>query len=138
MSVRKWVIAVAVVLACWMGGYAFHTRAPDATAYRELCVQSAQGALDGLGTARLASDDGSFGTYRKAMLGDAQELIGQARSGMAGQAPPDEQSAKRRDTLVPLLDRAERAYEDFVNDRVDAAALEPIEAQLRAFIDGNR
>jgi hypothetical protein len=132
------VAAILVILACWMGGYAFLARDPDTTAYREICVQSAQGALDGLGTARMATDDGVFGTSRTALMDDAQKLIGQARGAMAGQVPPDEASTQRRDALVPLLDQAEKIYEDLANDRADAQALQPVEQQLRDFIDGNR
>jgi hypothetical protein len=132
------VAAILVVLACWMGGYAFVARDPDATAYREICVQSAQEALDGLGTAGLASHDRSFGTYQTAMQDDAQKLISQARSAMTEPAPPDAASTRRRDALIPLLDEAAKGYEDFVNHRTDARGLEPIERQLRDFIDGNR
>jgi hypothetical protein len=138
VNVRKLVAAILVILAFWMGGYAFFARDPDATAYRETCVQSAQGALDGLGTARMATHDQVFGTYRTAMMDDAQKLIGQARGAMAGRVPPDEASIRRRDALVPLLDQAEKIYEDLANDRADAQALQPVEQQLRDFIDGNR
>lgn len=59
MAGRKWIATLVVVVALWMGGYAFVSRDPDATAYRELCVQSAQSALDGLSTVRLSTDRGA-------------------------------------------------------------------------------
>jgi hypothetical protein len=135
------------VLVVWTAGYAFLTRDPDATAYRELCVQSAQNALDGLGTARMAADDGLIATYQTAMTDDAGQLIGQARSQLTATVPPDDRSGRLRDTLVPLVDRSERLYEDLV--RSQAAGDEPAERavigrmadlqdQLRDFIDGNR
>jgi hypothetical protein len=144
MATRKWVVAIATVVAVWMGGYIFLSRDPDATAYRELCLQSAQSALDGLGTARLATDDGLLPTYQTALNDDAQKLIERARSQVVGQVPPDEPSTRRRDTLVPLLDRAERLYEDLEGARTADGVrsvtdrMATLERQLRDFIDGNR
>lgn len=134
---RNWAIAIAAILVVWAGGYAFMTRAPDATAYREMCVQSAQSALDGLATARMSTDEGLLSPYRTSMSDDAQKLIAQARSQMTGQTPPDERSAQRRDTLIPLLDQAERAFED-LQAGGGGGHLTELERQLRAFIDGNR
>jgi hypothetical protein len=144
MTTRKWVVTIVAVLAVWMGGYAFLARDPDATAYRELCVTSAQGALDGLGTARLATDSGVLPTVKTSLDGDAQKLIQQARSAVVGQIPPDRPSARRRDTLVPLLDQAERLYEDLATARTDAdvravtGRMAELEGRLRDFVDGNR
>lgn len=130
MGARRWIIAIVVVLGVWMGGYAFLTRSPDATAYREMCVQSAQSALDGLATARLANDDGLLPPFRKSLNDDAQKLVEQARSQLTAAAPPDQASARRRDTLVPLLDEAQRA--------ATTGGDQQLEAKLREFIQGNR
>jgi hypothetical protein len=85
----------------------------------------------------MATDDGLMSTYQTAMDDDAGNLIAQARSQVAGQIPPDERSALRRDTLIPLLDQAERAFED-LQAGGDAGQVTEVEKQLRAFIDGNR
>ena len=144
MTTPKWVVTIVAVLAVWMGGYAFLTRQPDDTAYREMCVQSAQNALDGLGTARMGTDSGLFPTFQTSLDGDAQKLIQQARSGIVAQIPPDEASARRRDTLVPMLDQADRLYEDLATARSDAdrravsGRMIELEGRLRDFIDGNR
>jgi hypothetical protein len=147
MSVRRWTITILVILAVWMGGYAFLTRDPDTVAYREMCVQSAQSALDGLGTARMAADGDLLSPYRTSLDKDAQKQIGGARTQIAGQVPPDERSTARRDTLMPLLDQAETAYADLIRAQADEdeggqhKALDQIRAledQLRDFIDGNR
>jgi len=147
MAARRWSIVIVVVLAVWMGGYALLSRDPDAVAYRESCVQSAQSTLDGLGTARMATDDGLLSSYRTALDDDAQKLIAQARGQIAGQVPPDSRSAQRRDALLPLLDEAERAYADLMRSQADhdGAArqratdrIRTLEDQLRDFVDGNR
>ena len=148
---RRWVAVIAAVLAVWMGGYAFLTRSPDATAYRELCVQAAQDALDGLGTARLSAgpvgDPELVGTYTTSMLDDAQKLIGGARASLAGPVPPDVASARLRDKVTPLLDRAERGYQDLAMARAEgdtnaqyaaAQRMQPTEDQLRAFVERYR
>jgi len=147
MAARRWSIAIVAVLALWMGGYALLARDPDAVAYRESCVQSAQSTLDGLGTARIATDDGLLSSYRTALDDDAQKLIVQARGQVAGLVPPDSRSVQRRDALLPLLDESERAYADLMRSQTDhdSAAqqraterIRTLEDQLRAFIDGNR
>lgn len=147
MAGRKGIAALVAVVAVWMGGYAFLSRAPDATAYRELCVQSAQSALDGLSTARLSTGRGLLDTYQTVLSDDGRKLIGQARTQLAGQVPPDDRSARRRDALMPLLDQAERIYADLENARSDGdeqavrdavARSTAIEQQLRGFVDGNR
>jgi hypothetical protein len=147
MAARRWTIVILTVLAVWMGGYAFLARDPDAVAYREMCVRSAQSALDGLGTARTATDAHLLGTYHTALNDDAQKLIAGSRSEIAGEVPPDERAAARRDTLMPMLDRAERLYEDLLRAQSDGDAgaqqqavgqMRALEDQLRDFIDGNR
>jgi hypothetical protein len=147
MARRKWIATIGALVILWMGGYACLSRDPDATAYRELCVQSAQSALDGLSTARLSTDRGLLDTYQTSLSHDARQLIGQARTQLAGQVPPDGRSARRRDDLMPLLDQAERIYADLDKGRGDgdeqavrdaAARSAATEEQLRRFIDGNR
>jgi hypothetical protein len=147
VNVRRWVLVASVVLACWMGGYALLTREPDVTAYRQLCVEAAQKALDGAGTARLVTGEPLLSPYQDTMMSSAQELIGEARAGLAGITPPDERSTQRRDVLIPLIDDTALAYEDLAEGLADddqtaaeqaKARLAEIEEQLRIFIDGNR
>lgn len=144
MGVRRWVIWIVAVLVVWMGGYAWLTRDPDAIAYRETCVQSAQSALDGLVTARMSTDDGLLPTYRTAMNDDAQKLIEQARGQLGATVPPDERSRLRRDTLVPMLDQSEALYAELMKAESggDVAGvtrrITALERQLSDFVDGNR
>lgn len=144
MAARRWGVAIVAVLAIWMGGYALLSRDPDPVGYREMSVRSAQDALDGLGTARLATDDGLLSAYQAALKEDARTLIAQARSQVAVVTPPDSRSARRRETLLPLLDEAEQAYLDLAAagtvdaERQVAERVTVLEGKLRAFIEGNR
>jgi hypothetical protein len=144
VAARRWVIWIVAVLVVWMGGYAWLTREPDATAYRQTCVQAAQGALDGLVTARMSTDDGLLPPYRSAMDDDAQKLIEQARGQLGAAVPPDERSQRRRDTLIPLLDQSEALHAQLAKaespgDVADVTArITALEKQLRDFVDGNR
>lgn len=144
MAVRRWVIGIVAVLAIWVGGYALLSRDPDTVAYREMCVRSAQSAVDGLGTARLATDDGLPAAYQKVLKDDARTLIAQARSEIAVVTPPDSASARRRETLLPLLNEAEQAYLDLTRartadtERQAAQHMAALAELLRAFIEGNR
>lgn len=132
---RKPFIVLAVLVVAWMAGYAYLSRGLDATAYRELCVKSAQSALDGLDLARRATAADLPGPYTTAVLGDAQTMIQASRSTIAGQPPPDEVSKSRQAALLPLLDQAERAFEE--TDRQSAPDTEDLEEQLRAYIADN-
>lgn len=151
MRLRRWIISIAVVLAVWMAGYAFLSRSPDATAYRQTCVQAAQDAVDGLGTTRWSADAQGdrqlWGTYATANIEDARKMVRTARSSLAAQTPPDDASARLRDEVLPLLDQAERVFEelDAARSQGDTPAqyaaarkMQPIIDALRSFIDKTR
>jgi hypothetical protein len=151
VTVRKGALVVTLLIAVWMVGYMVLDRAPDATAYRTLCVHAAQSALDGLATARLVADEhgeaSTLSTTATAMLDDASELLGEAASTLGGVEPPDDASVALRDQVTPLLAEANRVYGDVALARAEGdragwhaavARIAPLEEQLRAFIEGHR
>jgi hypothetical protein len=142
---------VTLLIAAWMVGYTLLGGAPDATAYRTLCVRAAQSALDGLETTRLVADDHGEARVPAAtatsLLDDAGTLVGDGQSTLAGVTPPDPASAALRDEVTPLLAQANKLYGDVTLARAQGdrpawraavARIEPLARRLRAYVERHR
>jgi hypothetical protein len=151
VTVRKGALVVSLLIVAWMAGYTLLGRAPDATAYRTLCVRAAQSALDGLETTRLVADShgeaGVAAATATSILDDAGTLVGDGQSTLAGVAPPDRDSAALRDEVTPLLAQANEVYGDVARARAEGdrlarraavARIEPLATKLRAFVERHR
>jgi hypothetical protein len=151
VTVRRGAIVLTVFIAAWMVGYTVLGRAPDATAYRTLCVRAAQSALDGLETTKLVADAHGEAaipsTTATSLLDDAGTLVGEGQSTLGGVDPPDRPSIALRDELTPLLAQANDVYGDVTLARAEGdrpawraaiARIEPLAAKLRAFVVEHR
>jgi hypothetical protein len=146
---NRWVIALVAALAVWIVGYSLTHREPDPVAYRTVCVNAAQSALDGLVTAGTVSSEQQrlIDTYVTGTMNDAGGLLTKASTQLPGLTPPDQHSSELRDELTPLLTAANGLYGDAMRARGngDAAGEQaavarfgPIERKLQDFIDRNR
>jgi hypothetical protein len=142
---------VVVVLVFWWAAGLWLGRSPDPIAYREMCAQAAQAALDSVVTTRLTGEaqvrGDVWGTYATAMDDDGGVMVNSAASQVAGSVPPDGESVRLRDELVPLVAMADRTVAEVViaKDSGDTAALreklaalEPVENDLTAFLERTR
>jgi hypothetical protein len=139
LPIRKSFVVLFVILAGWVVAFTFTHRAPSSRTYQQMCVKAAHEAHDGLDLARRVTAAQMQHGFNSSVMDHAKPKIKNARAKVAGETPPDGPSAQRQADLLPLLDQAEKAFEDMDNGGgVQAAkAAEPIEQKLREFITEN-
>src|SRR5690349_18498868 len=117
MRKGRWVAAGVVLVLVW-AALAYCAGPPSGHGYRRTAVQVAQAALDAVRTAALAGDadlDGKLlDPYQSVVLDDALGAVAGAQSQLAAESPPDADTRRMRDQLVPLLTDATRQLVDLV------------------------
>ncbi|WBB81052.1 hypothetical protein O7606_06625 [Micromonospora sp. WMMD882] len=135
MSVRRWAVALLVLLPlCWGGvGYA-STRTPTADDYRRAAAGAARSAYHALVTADLVGRARLAGRlpspYTGNVLDDGRAAVSGAARRFAAATPVDAPTARLRDRLGPLL----LAATDRLTD-VRRAARAPDPSALRRSVD---
>jgi hypothetical protein len=148
----RWLlVALAVVVAGWLGLAFTTTGGPNPTDYRTTVLQAAEGALSAVRTARLAGQADlagrTFDPYLSTVLDDALSDLADAQRRLAEQSPPGPAAARLRDALAPLLRSASQrtgdlaAAVDHGDEPAQRAALDGLGAvgdQLDGFVNGQR
>jgi hypothetical protein len=139
VPIRKSFIVLAVILAGWMLVYSFGHRTPSSRSYQQMCVKAAHDAHDGVDLARRVTSAEMPHKFNNSVMDDARGKIANARSKVAGATPPDGPSAQRQADLLPLLDEAQKAFDEMASSSGPEAAktAEPIEQKLREYIAEN-
>jgi hypothetical protein len=110
------VLAGAAVVLLWAGFAYDVSRPPDAARYHRVLLQVAESAHDATRTAaltgRLELAGRVTGPFATTAFDDAAKGLAGAQKKFAAQGPPDDESAARRDRLVPLLGAAVTALGD--------------------------
>jgi hypothetical protein len=144
---KAWLILAALVL--FWAGFAYDaTRPPDPKSYHRTVVQVAEATYNGVRTGWLTGREELaghlFSTYSDAAFGDATKAVSGAAKQFAGEAPPDQASARLRDQLSPMVLEAMRQLGDAAQAENDAAlrkavdGLDALAEQLDAFVEANR
>ncbi|WP_199512532.1 hypothetical protein [Nucisporomicrobium flavum] len=143
---RKIAVVAAVAVLFWTGLAVELSRPGDFRAYHRAVLQVAQGAHDAAQTAKLAARlkaaHRTTPAFTAAAFDDAAKALAGAQKQFAGQAPPDERSARLRDRLGPLLAREITLLGDVMRAdddtalRFGARALDGLARQLDDFITG--
>jgi len=142
MRATGWAATGLCTLAmAWAGAGYLATRTTDFHDYRVTAVQSAESAYHALASARLTGEALSQARittpYAESMFDDSRDALAGAAKQFAGLSPPDEQSRAMRDTLGPLLIRANTALSELEDDPASKAA-EPVEDALDDFIEAHK
>src|SRR4051794_13458936 len=106
MSVRAaWtaIAALATVMLGIAGGVLWPT---DAAGYNDRLVAAAEGSLSAVRTLVVAHDADSMSPYRRVLVEDAREDVAASLHDVTLEEPPDPDSGRARDALLPLLAEA--------------------------------
>ena len=115
MKTARWIGAGAVIVLLWVG-LAYCAGPPGSHAYRRTAVQAAQAGLNAVRTGVLTGTADNAGKlldpYESVVFDDAAGDIASAQSQLAALAPPDADTRRMRDQLIPLLTEGGRQLGD--------------------------
>lgn len=142
MRATGWAAAgLAAVALAWGGAGYLATKPVDFHDYRVAAVGAAQSAYDALATATLTGDALLAGRvtrpYADSMLADARSALAGAAKRFTGVAAPDDRTEAMRDSLGPLLIRANAVLPGTSDDltRPALGSIRPVQAALGRFIE---